>query len=157
NNNEKPEFRYVSSQNGIKPSSYTQYAVPKDIADISRARDFNKLADVLSSRTCQTHFYETTAHSDFYTQYRPTYPPDVINRILNYLSLKYTICDDDLAIDIDRETGQSYVVSQSGSQHFLKQYPESTVLDDLRLEIFKCLDIFDDEYELDLSFDTFTF
>ena len=47
-NNEKPEFRYVKSQNGIKPNSYTQYAMPKDIADISRERDINKLADVLS-------------------------------------------------------------------------------------------------------------
>jgi hypothetical protein len=49
-NNEKPEFRYVNSQNGIKPNSYTQYAIPKDIADISRERDINKLADVLSVR-----------------------------------------------------------------------------------------------------------
>jgi len=49
-NNEKPEFRYVNSQNGIKPNSYTQYAIPKDIADISRDRDMNKLADVLSVR-----------------------------------------------------------------------------------------------------------
>ncbi len=48
NNNEKPEFRYVNSQNGIKPNSYTQYAMPKDITDISRERDINKLADVLS-------------------------------------------------------------------------------------------------------------
>jgi hypothetical protein len=47
-NNEKPEFRYVNSQNGIKPNSYTQYAMPKDIADISRERDINKLADVVS-------------------------------------------------------------------------------------------------------------
>jgi len=47
-NDEKPEFRYVNSQNGIKPNSYTQYAIPKDIADISRERDINKLADVLS-------------------------------------------------------------------------------------------------------------
>jgi len=38
----------VNSQNGIKPNSYTQYAMPKDIADISRERDINKLADVLS-------------------------------------------------------------------------------------------------------------
>ncbi|CAF4139937.1 unnamed protein product [Adineta steineri] len=50
NNNEKPEFRYVNSQNGIKPNSYTQYAMPKDIADISRERDLNKLADVLASQ-----------------------------------------------------------------------------------------------------------
>jgi len=28
-NNEKPEFRFVNSQNGIKPNSYTQYAIPK--------------------------------------------------------------------------------------------------------------------------------
>ncbi|CAF4498415.1 unnamed protein product, partial [Rotaria magnacalcarata] len=46
----KPEFRYVNSQHGIKPNSYTQYAMPKDIADISRERDINKLADVLSSQ-----------------------------------------------------------------------------------------------------------
>lgn len=46
----KPEFRFITSQNGIKPSSYTQYAMPKDIADISRDRDINKLADVLSSQ-----------------------------------------------------------------------------------------------------------
>ena len=46
----KPEFRFITSQNGIKPSSYTQYAMPKDIADISRDRDINKLADVLSVR-----------------------------------------------------------------------------------------------------------
>ena len=45
---EQPEFRYVNSQNGIKPNSYTQYAIPKDIADISRDRDINKLADILS-------------------------------------------------------------------------------------------------------------
>lgn len=45
---EQPEFRYVNSQNGIKPNSYTQYAIPKDIADISRNRDVNKLADILS-------------------------------------------------------------------------------------------------------------
>ncbi len=38
----------MNSQNGIKPNSYTQYAMPKDIADISRERDINKLADVLS-------------------------------------------------------------------------------------------------------------
>ena len=43
-----PEFRFVTSQNGIKASSYTQYAIPKDIADISRECDVNKLADVLS-------------------------------------------------------------------------------------------------------------
>jgi hypothetical protein len=49
-NNEKPEFRYVDSQNGIKPNSYTQYAMPKDIADISRERDINQLADVISVR-----------------------------------------------------------------------------------------------------------
>lgn len=47
---EQPEFRYVNSQNGIKPNSYTQYAIPKDIADISRDRDINKLADILSVR-----------------------------------------------------------------------------------------------------------
>lgn len=49
-NQDKPEFRYIKSQNGIKPNSYTQYAIPKDIADITRDRDINKLADVLSVR-----------------------------------------------------------------------------------------------------------
>lgn len=44
----KPEFRFVTSQTGIRPNSYTQYAMPKDIADISRDRDVNKLADVIS-------------------------------------------------------------------------------------------------------------
>ncbi|CAF1440095.1 unnamed protein product [Rotaria sordida] len=63
NNNEKPEFRYVSSQNGIKPNSYTQYAVPKDIADISRERDFNKLADVLSSRV-QVQNHDTDSDNE---------------------------------------------------------------------------------------------
>jgi len=47
-NPNKPEFRFITSQNGIKPNSYTQYAMPKDIADISRDRDINKLADVLA-------------------------------------------------------------------------------------------------------------
>ncbi|UJR21028.1 hypothetical protein I4U23_024128 [Adineta vaga] len=50
NTNEQPEFRYVNSQNGIRPNSYIQYAMPKDIADISRERDINMLADVLSSQ-----------------------------------------------------------------------------------------------------------
>ena len=45
---EQPEFRYVNSQSGIKPNSYTQYAMPKDISDITRDRDINKLADVLA-------------------------------------------------------------------------------------------------------------
>ncbi|CAF0883316.1 unnamed protein product [Rotaria sp. Silwood1] len=260
-------------------------------------------------------FFETTAHSDFYAQCRPTYSTDIIKKILDYLSVKHTIKDDDLAIDIGCGTGQStlllapyfrriigydiseyqinkanednthsninykviigndiphedssltiiisgqaahwfdlphfynevkrtlkingvlalfgyafvqihgrqserlneiitnfyqntldgyvqkeskevyfgryrdekfhiplsstdfirdesviiqckwsirrllgYITSWSGTQHFLKQHPESTILDNLQLEIFKCLDIFDDEYELDLSFDTF--
>lgn len=45
---EQPEFRHIKSQNGIKPNSYTQYAMPKDIADVSRERDMNKLADILA-------------------------------------------------------------------------------------------------------------
>ncbi|CAM2708411.1 unnamed protein product [Rotaria socialis] len=373
NNNDEPEFRYVNSQHGIKPNSYTQYAMPKDIADISRERDINKLVDVLSSQIqvqnknadsdndrnlagkkkrilsgtndlnkkpiklliknysnklvqetsieklfrldMSKRFYETTAHSDFYAQCRPTYPPDVMKKILDYLFLKYSRKDDDLVIDIGCGTGQStillaphfqriigydiseyqvkkanetnthsninykvivgsdiphedssvalvisaqaahwfdlpyfykevkrtltikgvlalfgyafvqvhgqqseklneiitnfykktlrgyvqkeseevyfgryrdekfrdplsstdfirdenlviecrwsiqrllgYIASWSGSQHFLRQHPTSTVFHDLNLEIFKCLDIFDDEYELDLSFDIF--
>ena len=44
----KPEFRFVDSQTGIRPNSYTQYTVPKDIADIVRGQDKDQLADVLS-------------------------------------------------------------------------------------------------------------
>ena len=42
------DFRYVTSQNGIKANSYSQYAIPKDIADITRDRDMNQLAEVLA-------------------------------------------------------------------------------------------------------------
>ncbi|UJR21029.1 hypothetical protein I4U23_024129 [Adineta vaga] len=48
-----------------------------------------------------------------------------------------------------------YIASWSGSQHFLKQHPNSTILDELQTDIFQCLDIFDDEHELCLSFDIF--
>jgi hypothetical protein len=33
-------------------------------------------------------FYETAVHSDLYAQCRPTYPADIITRILDYLFLK---------------------------------------------------------------------
>ncbi|CAF0883297.1 unnamed protein product [Rotaria sp. Silwood1] len=66
NNIEKPEFRYVNSHIGIKPNSYTQYAVPKDIADISRERDINKLADVLSSRV-QMQNHDTESDNEVIT------------------------------------------------------------------------------------------
>jgi hypothetical protein len=33
-------------------------------------------------------FYETSTHSDFYAQCRPTYPVDIIDKIVDYLSLK---------------------------------------------------------------------
>ncbi len=68
-NTENPEFRFINSQNGIKPNSYTQYAIPKDIADISRDRDINKLADVLSVRIFSTNiemksvFLESTTNA----------------------------------------------------------------------------------------------
>ncbi|CAF1115331.1 unnamed protein product [Adineta steineri] len=55
-------------------------------------------------------FFETAAHSDFYSQCRPTYPVEMMNKIINYLSLKYTINDNDLAIDIGCGTGQSTVL-----------------------------------------------
>ncbi|CAF3675160.1 unnamed protein product, partial [Adineta steineri] len=48
-----------------------------------------------------------------------------------------------------------YMVSMSGFQLFLQQHPESTILDDLQSEIFKCLNVDNDEHELDLSFDIF--
>jgi hypothetical protein len=32
-------------------------------------------------------FYETATHSDLYAQCRPTYPVDIINKILDYLSV----------------------------------------------------------------------
>lgn len=49
-NSQYVDFRYVASQNGIKANSYGQYAIPKDIADITRERDVNKLAEVLASQ-----------------------------------------------------------------------------------------------------------
>ncbi|CAF3839508.1 unnamed protein product [Rotaria magnacalcarata] len=275
NNNDKPEFRYVNSQHGIKPNSYTQYAMPKDIADISRERDINKLADVLSySRRdddlvidigCGTgqstillapHFQriigydiseyqikkanETNTHSNinykvivgsdiphedsslalvisaqaahwfdlpyFYKEVKRTLKSNGVLALFGYafvqvhgpqseklneiitnfykktlhgyvqkeseevyfgryrdekfrdpLSSTDFIRDENLIIkcrwSIQRLLG--YITSWSGSQHFLRQHPASTAFDDLRLEIFKCLDIFDDEYELDLSFDIF--
>ncbi len=33
-------------------------------------------------------FYATATHSDLYAQCRPTYPVDIINKILDYLSVK---------------------------------------------------------------------
>ncbi|CAF4433916.1 unnamed protein product [Rotaria socialis] len=290
NNNDEPEFRYVNSQHGIKPNSYTQYAMPKDIADISRERDINKLVDVLSSQIqvqnknadsdndysrkdddlvidigCGTgqstillapHFQriigydiseyqvkkanETNTHSNinykvivgsdiphedssvalvisaqaahwfdlpyFYKEVKRTLTIKGVLALFGYafvqvhgqqseklneiitnfykktlrgyvqkeseevyfgryrdekfrdpLSSTDFIRDENLVIEcrwsIQRLLG--YIASWSGSQHFLRQHPTSTVFHDLNLEIFKCLDIFDDEYELDLSFDIF--
>lgn len=71
---EQPEFRYVNSQNGIKPNSYTQYAIPKDIADISRDRDINQLADILS--VSQFSSFEIRLFYFFQSQMQTTDQPD---------------------------------------------------------------------------------
>nr|ACI90369.1 cell division cycle protein 123-like protein [Philodina roseola] len=60
------DFRYVRSQNGIKANSYSQYAIPKDIADITRDRDVNKLAEVFAvSQTKRKFENSTKIHVDF--------------------------------------------------------------------------------------------
>ncbi|CAF0841114.1 unnamed protein product [Adineta ricciae] len=65
--------------------------------------------------------------------------------------------DDSLAIkcqwSIRRLLG--YMASMSGCQYFLKENPNSTILDDLQAEIFQCLNISDDAHEICLSFDIF--
>jgi len=33
-------------------------------------------------------FFETAIHSNIYAQSRPTYPTDIIDKIIDYLSLK---------------------------------------------------------------------
>ena len=42
----------------------------------------------ISTLDMSKSFYETSNHSDFYAQCRPTYPPEMIKKIVDYLSEK---------------------------------------------------------------------
>ncbi|GFU00151.1 cell division cycle protein 123 homolog [Nephila pilipes] len=47
NGNNLPEFRYVNSSCGVRPSTLSHHAVPQDIIDISTGEDSFKLVDLL--------------------------------------------------------------------------------------------------------------
>lgn len=63
-----PEFRYLSTDCGIQPSKRNNYGVPKDVIDMFRVssnQSSNTLDDIINNRLEDVRFYNRFMHMLF--------------------------------------------------------------------------------------------